>query len=127
MPEDFDKSMPAPWDGQRYPSGAHSGAALEILEAIESRRQRITPPPDILVYRKTAPTWSAAANDDAEQERLLSERKAVNAFFEDFFVNEADGFRAAFNSAGDLDAFEAQYEADLEARLQGNRSIGRAL
>lgn len=121
LPADFPARMPAPRAGEPYPSGT----AFELLEAIELRRRRDAPPPDILVYRKTAPTPSAKADDDKTQRELTTEREAVNAFIRDFFANETAGFRAAFQSVGDLEEFEARFEADLVAWLRENRSLGR--
>ena len=122
LPRGFGGTMPAPRDGEPYPSGT----VFEILSAILIRRSREAPPPDILVYRKTAPPPSAEATDVAGQERRLADLKAVNTFFEDFFVNEESGFKAAFQTFKDHDAFEARFEADLLAWLRETRQLGRA-
>jgi WD40 repeat protein len=121
LPKTFGKGMPKPREGAAYPSGT----AFEILEAIELRRKRTVPPPAILVYRKVAPTPSARADDDAAQEKLLMQRKAVNEFFRDFFANEVEGFKAAFQVFENLDGFEHQLESDLIAWLRTTSRLGR--
>jgi len=99
LPPGFGPGMPAPRAGQPYPSGT----AFELLEAIRLRKERDSPPPEILVYRKLAPTPSAKADDDAAQEELLVQRRAVNEFFRDFFANETEGYKGAFQTFENLD------------------------
>ncbi|UOM36709.1 AAA family ATPase [Acuticoccus sp. I52.16.1] len=121
LPPGFGPGMPPPREGQPYPSGT----AFEILEAIRLRNERDAPPPEILVYRKLAPTPSAKADDDMAQEELLAQRRAVNGFFRDFFANETEGFKGAFQTFEDLDRFESRFEADLIAWLRDAGGLGR--
>lgn len=115
LPPDF---QPMP-DGRPYPSGA----AFEVLRAIERRRSAPNGGPDVFVYRKTA-SPQISVEDAATRERQVAALEGVDKFFAEWFVNEADGFKAAFTPFAAASEFEALIESHLRAWLTENRRTG---
>lgn len=108
-------------DGRPYPSGT----AFEILRAIEHRRKPGQGKPDVFVYRKMAGPPPVPPDDMVGQQAQLERLAALNAFIAEWFVNEADGFKAAFSPFNTTDDFEAMLESHLRTWLRDNRRLGR--
>lgn len=116
--------LPSDWpvmlDGRQYPSGT----AFEILRAIEHRRRTDAALPDILVYKKSA-GLTVSPDSDEEWDRIQAARKQLRAFFDEWFVSEQDGFKAAFTPFSTADEFERVFEANLRDWIERNRKVGR--
>lgn len=115
LPADFGARLP---DGRPYPSGT----AYELLTALEAARSKSRP--DVFVFRKTQdPKYPI--NNDAEAQVFDTQRKRLSAFWEEWFRNETGQFRAAFNSFGSTDEFEAQIEKLLLDWVTSKGVLGR--
>jgi tetratricopeptide (TPR) repeat protein len=94
-------------DGSRY----NSGTEYEFEEAIAGFRK--TGKPDLLVYRKTAPS-SVRLDDERELMERLEQKKKLDDFVEKWFHDKSEGTLVAafhaFESPGD---FENLLEAHL--------------
>jgi tetratricopeptide (TPR) repeat protein len=102
-------------DGSSYSSGTE----FEFEDAVEGFRRNGKP--DLLVYRKTAhPNWPA---DDRLAAERVSQKVALDAFIDKWFVDRASGtFRAAFHSFESPADFEELLEAHLTRIVE--RQIG---
>ncbi|MBI3516270.1 MAG: hypothetical protein HY060_19740, partial [Proteobacteria bacterium] len=90
-----------------------TGTEWEYEEALQAHRTGGSP--DLLVYRKTALEGMARLDNlDVQKQQW----EALQAFWRRHF-EEGGAFKAAFNSFGDLDAFEAMLEAHLRELLRG--------
>ena len=118
LPPDFPKRR----DGSPYPSGT----AYELLNAIDHRRAKVDPPPDILIYQKLADTPSAGPGELDKQRARLAALELLDAFVREYFINETDGWMGAIRSFETLTEFEALFEDNLIAWLGKNRVLGRS-
>jgi hypothetical protein len=118
LPGDFPSHLP---DGAPYPSGT----AYEILTAIDKRRAG-GELPDVFVFRYDGgPPSVRIGQSDAEE--IARQWSALGGFFEKWFRTAQGQFKAAFNSYGSEDDFEAQLETLLRKWLAERVSGGRAL
>jgi hypothetical protein len=106
-------------DGTPYPSGT----AYELLTAIEAAKTG--PLPDVFVFRNDIAPLTRI--DDPQRPAIEAEWARVRGFFERWFVNREEGFKAAFNSFDTTDAFEAELDRLLRAwlaeKVLGGRSV----
>ena len=106
LPERF----PAMPTGEPYPSGA----AYEVLTAIEARRKG-EGVPDVYVFRRpSAPLVALDAGDRAEIE---NQWRRLTEFFETWFRNRSGEFLAAFQEFATTDEFAVKIEDCLRQWL----------
>lgn len=104
--------------GTRLPAQFHradgstfaSGTEWEFEDALAAFRERGRPA--LLVYRKTAELVAGAADEEALLERLR-QKKALDGFFDRWFGNPSESFRAAFHQFASADEFEDVLETHL--------------
>jgi hypothetical protein len=98
-------------DGTTYASGTE----WEFEAAVQSFRERGRPA--LLVYRKTADPVAGPADEAALLERMRQKR-ALDEFFDRWFGNPSESFKAAFHSFHAADAFEDLLETHLRKLIQ---------
>ncbi len=118
LPPDFPDRLET---GEPYPSGT----AYELLTSIEQRR-RGGPLPDIFVYR-FAGSSPRLELEDPNRDRIERDWSALKGFFERWFLTPEGHFRAAFQTYGSEDDFEAQVEPLLRKWLADKVASGRAV
>jgi tetratricopeptide (TPR) repeat protein len=118
LPPDFAEKLP---DGRPYPSGA----AYEILTAIE-KRQKGAKLPDIYVFRFAGSSPSVPI-DDPNRLRIEHDWQVVKGFFQQWFLTEGGHFKAAFNPYTSEDDFEAQLERLLRKWVADKVAGGRVV
>jgi eukaryotic-like serine/threonine-protein kinase len=115
IPKDF-AAMP---DGEAYPSGT----AYEMLTALEAAKHRQLP--DVYVFRRAlAP---APALNDPNRAAIEAEWHRLSGFFERWFVNPKDGFKAAFQGYDEPDDFARQIDHLLREWLARRVLAGRTV
>lgn len=107
--------------GEPYPSGT----AYEILTSI-ARRQQGGELPDIFVYRYGGGSPHPEL-DDPNRVAIERDWGFLKSFFERWFLTPAGHFKAAFNSYGSEDDFEAQVERLLRRWLADKVLAGRVV
>lgn len=98
-------------DGSRYASGTE----FEFENALEAWRARGVP--DLLVYRKTARPFTPLDSEQLVLERLR-QKKALDAFLEQWFMAEDGSLTAAFHAFEGLDDFEQLLEIHLRKLIE---------
>ncbi len=106
-----------PSDKFRRPDGTPylSGTEFEFEEASRAYREKGTP--DLLVYKKTAKPTLELDNEDLVRERLV-QKKAFDAFWNRWFGNPNDSFKAGFNAFETADQFEKMLEEHLREKIR---------
>ncbi|OQZ00596.1 MAG: hypothetical protein B6D35_06010 [Candidatus Brocadia sp. UTAMX2] len=106
-----------PSDKFRRPDGTPylSGTEFEFEEASRAYRERGTP--DLLVYKKTAKPVLELDNEDLVRERL-EQKKAFDVFWNRWFGNPNDSFKAGFNAFETADQFEKMLEEHLREKIR---------
>jgi tetratricopeptide (TPR) repeat protein len=93
-------------DGTTYASGTE----WEFEDAVASFRERGRPA--LLVYRKNAEPLAGPADEAALLERMR-QKKALDGFFDRWFGNPSESFKAAFHQFSSADEFEEVLETHL--------------
>ncbi|HEV2955287.1 MAG TPA: tetratricopeptide repeat protein [Xanthobacteraceae bacterium] len=106
-------------DGRPYPSGA----AYEVLSAIENAKGRGFP--DVYVFRFPQPP--SVQLDDPKRAEIEAQWEQLKAFFDTWFRTPEGQFKAAFHTFGSTDDFEAQVEALLRKWLEEKVLHGRSV
>lgn len=106
-------------DGTAYPSGT----AYEVLTAIDAYQHQGYP--DVYVFRHPDPPMVRL--DDPTAEQTQQQWRRLKEFFDTWF-QAADGpFKAAFQSFGTIDDFEAQLDRLLRGWLEKKVLRGRSM
>lgn len=88
-----------------------TGTEWEFEEAYKANSERGTP--DLLVYRKTAPSLASLRGDEAEERRRQA--RLVDDFIRQWFIDSADG---TFKAASHIFEHPAEFEEILETHLR---------
>ena len=115
MPRDWPK-MP---DGKPYPSGT----AYELLTAIQASVSRQVP--DVYIFKKQG---GPALPDNEDDERdVLQQWERLKTFWREFIHSRQEGFKAGFESYGDVDELDKKLEGMLRNWLERKGDLGRAV
>lgn len=109
---------PLPEDKFQKESGEpyRSGTEWEFENAVESYQERGTP--DLLTYRKTKDP-EATLSDEEEIQQRLEQKKALEAFIDQWFKGEeGESFQAAFHTFETPGEFERQLEEHLRRLVE---------
>src|SRR5215469_1886362 len=106
-------------DGSPYPSGT----AYEVITAVEAYHRQGYP--DVYVFRHPAPPMVRL--DDPEAEQVQRQWQRLKGFFDAWFVAADGRFKAAFQTFGTIDEFEAQLDRLLRGWLEDKVLHGRAV
>jgi hypothetical protein len=115
MPRDWPKMA----DGKPYPSGT----AYELLTAIEASLSRRVP--DVYIFKKQG---GPALPDNEDDERaVLQQWERLKTFWRDFIHSKQEGFKAGFESYGNVDELDKKLEGLLRHWLERKGDVGRAV
>ena len=101
------------------PDGTNrTGTEFEFEDAIEGALRSEHKVPDIFVYKKTQPI--TYHEDTVDRER--ADKKALDAFWTRWFLNEKGHFTAAFKSFASTDDFSLLFERDFRRWIEARDS-----